>query len=75
MRADNSSRLAEAARRRRLDCIARAHAVLDDLERDGGPVTIAAVASRAGVSRTFLYDSAQAELMQRLRAIAAAQPG
>jgi hypothetical protein len=74
MRADNSSHLAEAAQRRRLGCIARVHAVLDNLERDGGSVTIAGVASRAGVSRTFLYDDAQAVLMQRLRAIAAAQP-
>lgn len=75
MRADNSSHLAEAAHRRRLDCTARVHAVLDSLERDGGAVTIAGVASRAGVSRTFLYDDAQTALMQRLRAIAAAQPG
>jgi hypothetical protein len=74
MRADNSSHLIEAAQRRRLGCIARVHAVLDDLERDGGAVTIAGVASRAGVSRTFLYDDAQAALLARLRAIAAAQP-
>lgn len=47
---------------------------LDDLERDGGPVTIAGVAARAKVSRTFPYDDAQAPLLERLRAVANAQP-
>ncbi len=74
MRADNSPHLIAAAQQRRLDCTARVHAVLDDLERDGGPATVAGVASRAGVSRTFLYDNAQTPLMERLRAITAAQP-
>jgi hypothetical protein len=44
------------------------------MERGGGPVTIAGVAARAKVSRTFLYDDAQAPLLERLRAIANAQP-
>jgi hypothetical protein len=57
-----------------MDCTARVHAVLDDLEREGGPATVAGVASRAGVSRTFLYDNAQASLLERLRAITTAQP-
>jgi hypothetical protein len=74
MRADNSPHLKEAAQRRRLDCIARVEAILDDLENQGGPVTVASVASRAGVSRTFLYDNAQAQLLHRLRTIATAQP-
>jgi hypothetical protein len=74
MRADNSPHLIAAAQQRRLDCTARVHAVLDDLERDGGPATVAGAASRAGVSRTFLYDNAQAPLLERLRTIAAAQP-
>jgi hypothetical protein len=44
------------------------------MERDGGPVTIAGIAARAKVSRTFLYDGAQAPLLERLRAIANTQP-
>lgn len=58
----------------RRDCIARVHAVLDDLEHHGGPISIAGVASRAGVSRTFLYDDGQAPLLERLRILAAKQP-
>lgn len=74
MRADNSAHLAEAAQQRRLDCIERVQAVLNSLERDGGPVTVAGVASRAGVSRTFLYDHAQTALLTRLRNLASGQP-
>lgn len=74
MRADNSSHLIEAAQRRRLLCLARVHTVLDSLECDGGPVTIAGVAAQAKVSRTFLYDTAQAPLLKRLHALAAARP-
>ncbi|MFE7509996.1 DUF6262 family protein [Streptomyces sp. NPDC057540] len=69
MRADNSTHLAEAARQRRLDCIARVQAALDSLERDGGSVTVAGVASR-----TFLYDDAQSALLARPRALAGRQP-
>ncbi|TFV29916.1 transposase [Streptomyces sp. T1317-0309] len=74
MRADNSAHLAEAAQQRRLACIERVHAVLDALERDGGAVTVAGVAARAGVSRTFLYDAVQAPLLARLRGLADKQP-
>ncbi|MFD9504432.1 DUF6262 family protein [Streptomyces sp. NPDC060035] len=74
MRADNSAHLAEAAQQRRLDCIERVQAVLNSLKRDGGPVTVAGIASRAGVSRTFLYDDAQALLLARLRDLASKQP-
>ncbi|MET7696455.1 DUF6262 family protein [Streptomyces sp. NPDC005485] len=74
MRADKSAHLAEAAQQRRLDCIERVQAVLNSLERDGGPVTVAGVASRAGVSRTFLYDDAQTDLLTRLRNLASGQP-
>ncbi|MFG2834262.1 hypothetical protein ACGFYE_04615 [Streptomyces zaomyceticus] len=59
MRADKSTHLAEAAPRRLLDCVARVQATLDSLERDGRPVTVDGVASRAGASRTFRYDDAQ----------------
>ncbi|MCX4552900.1 DUF6262 family protein [Streptomyces sp. NBC_01267] len=74
MRADNSDHLVEAAQQRRLDCIERVNCVLDSLEHDGGPVTVSGVASRAGVSRTFLYDDAQATLLARLRGLASRQP-
>ena len=47
MRADNSCHLAEAAQQRRFQCITRVRTALDDMERDGGPVTIAGVAARA----------------------------
>ncbi|MFD7288538.1 DUF6262 family protein [Streptomyces sp. NPDC059863] len=57
-----------------MDCIERVTAVLNSLERDGGPVTVAGVASRAGVSRTFLYDDAQTVLLTRLRNLASGQP-
>ncbi|MEU5811524.1 DUF6262 family protein [Streptomyces sp. NPDC047718] len=60
--------------RRRLDCIERVQAVLGALERDGGAVTVAGVAARAGVSRTFLYDDAQAPLLAKLRELANKQP-
>jgi hypothetical protein len=39
-----------------------------------GAVTVAGVAARAGVSRTFLYDTAQAPLLTRLRGLADKQP-
>ncbi|CAL9636390.1 hypothetical protein SUDANB120_06218 (plasmid) [Streptomyces sp. enrichment culture] len=74
MRADSSSHLAEAAQQRRLDCIERVQAVLRALERDGGAVTIVGVAARAGVSRTFLSDDAQAPLLAKLRGLATKQP-
>lgn len=74
MRADNSSHLAESAQQRHLACNERVQAVLEVLERDGGTVTVAGVAARAGVSRTFLYDDAQATLLARLRDLASRHP-
>lgn len=71
MRADNSHHLVVAARQRRTDSLTRVQAVLDDLERHGGPASVTSVAARAGVSRTFLYDPAQEHLLARLREIAA----
>jgi hypothetical protein len=43
-------------------------------EVDGGPITVAGVASQAGVSRTFLYDDAQTDLLTRPRNLAGGQP-
>lgn len=74
MRADNRHHLTAAAVRRHAECTARVHAVLDDLERSHGHASVAAVAAAAGVSRTFLYDPAQHDLLARLRTIAAGRP-
>lgn len=49
------SHLADAATRRASDAEARAHRGLAELERAGEPITFAAVARRAHVSRQFLY--------------------
>src|SRR5271166_2756736 len=46
----------------------------DTRNATGDPARDAGDASRAGVSRTFLYDDAQAPLLERLRAITTAQP-
>jgi hypothetical protein len=64
MRADNSPHLAEAARRRSEQTTARARQALADMQHSGQPVTIAAVAARAGISRSWLYT--QAELRQQI---------
>ncbi|WP_199565799.1 DUF6262 family protein [Spongiactinospora rosea] len=74
MPADNSHHLIEAARQRHLACIARVHHILDNLERNGGKITVAGVAAQAGVSRTFLYHPDQADLLKRLRDLAEQQP-
>jgi hypothetical protein len=86
MRASNSHHLTDAAARRHAECTARVHAVLDELElkleleleleleRGAGRVSVAAVANAAGVSRTFLYDLAQYELLARLRTMATNKP-
>jgi 7-keto-8-aminopelargonate synthetase-like enzyme len=67
VRADNSRHLIEAARRRREQTLARAHHALQQLEASGQPVTIAAVAAHAGVSRAWLY--AETDLRTRIHAL------
>jgi hypothetical protein len=74
MRADNAHHLVAAAKRRRVACTIRVNAVIEDLKSRGGPMSVATVAAQAGVSRTFLYDPAQSELLARLRAVVADQP-
>jgi chromosome segregation ATPase len=50
-----------AARRRRSQAaVQRVHDALTDLRRDNGKLTVASVARRANVSRTFIYDNPQA---------------
>jgi hypothetical protein len=65
---DPAAPLAEAAARRHELTRAKAIQALRELDRAGTPVTFAAVASAAGISRSWLY--AQADIrsqVQRLR--------
>ncbi len=65
---DPAAPLAEAAARRHEFTRAKAIQALRELDRAGAPVTFAAVASAAGISRSWLY--AQADIrsqIQRLR--------
>jgi hypothetical protein len=69
MRADNSRHIIEAARRRSEYTRAKAIQALRILDDSGQPVTFGALATRAGVSRSWLY--AQEDLraeVERLRA-------
>jgi hypothetical protein len=68
MRADNSRFLLNAAARRRADTAQRAAAAVRRLDTAGQPVTFAAVADAAGVSRSWLYrDQATRAEIERLR--------
>jgi hypothetical protein len=55
-RADNTHHLVQAAAARHDRSLSRVRAAIDALERDGQPLTFAAVARVAGVSRSWLYD-------------------
>jgi hypothetical protein len=55
MAAEQASRLAEHARARHEQTLQRAQDALAALARNGEPVTIARLASEAGVSRTWIY--------------------
>ena len=54
-RADNTHHLAIAAAARHGATASRARRAIDALDRAGTPITIAAVARAAGVSRSWLY--------------------
>ncbi len=58
MRADNTGRLIDAARHRSELTRAKAIRALRELDHAGTPVTFAAVAAAAGVSRSWLYAQA-----------------
>jgi hypothetical protein len=60
-RADNTLHLRRAAADRRDAATRRTIAAIDEFDRIGASVTIAGVASEAGVSRSWLYD--QPELL------------
>lgn len=65
--------LADAAAQRTLDAEQRVRGALRELDREGAAVTFAAVATRARVSRVFLYQ--HAELRAQIEALRAAQAG
>ncbi len=58
MRADNSKHLLAAARQRSEDTRGRACQAIDQLQRDGESISFATVATAAGVSRNWLYTTA-----------------
>ncbi|MER5532925.1 DUF6262 family protein [Streptomyces mirabilis] len=65
-----STAAALAARRRKTEAaLARVHQAIARLRREKAQVSVAAVACRADVSRTFLYDNAEART-----AVAAVMP-
>lgn len=69
MRADNSAVIVAAAHARRDATVSRAREALRHLDDTGRPITFAAVADAASVSRAWLYSDAtmRAEI-ERLRA-------
>ena len=54
-RADNSAFLAQANARRHQAALSAAHHAIQQLQRQGRPVTFSTVAQSAGVSRGWLY--------------------
>ncbi len=56
MPTDNSHHLIAAARRRRMDTLARARRTLHELGETGKRFTVTDIAARAGVSRAWLYN-------------------
>lgn len=76
MRRDPADPLAEAAARRHERTRSKAIQALRELDREGSPVTFAAVASAAGVSRSWLYTQPDIrDQIQRLRGTARTAPG
>ena len=72
-RPDNTSHLLRAAAARHDRTIRRARDAIGELGRSGGPVTVAAVARTAGVSRGWLYN--QSELRQAITRLRQDRPG
>jgi hypothetical protein len=67
-RADNSAFLAQANARRHQAALTAARHAIQQLQREGKPISYAAVAHAAGVSRTWLYrDDQIKDLISRLR--------
>jgi Family of unknown function (DUF6262) len=75
VRADNTGPLIDSARNRHELTRAKAIRALRELDHAGTPVTFAAAAAAAGVSRSWLYAQADIrEQITRLRAAAAPAP-
>lgn len=72
MIADNSHHLVAAAAQRHERTLRQAQSALDDAERTGDPLTVAALAAHAHVSRSWLYT--QPEILARLRQLADRRP-
>ncbi|MBS2531977.1 hypothetical protein KGQ20_04260 [Catenulispora sp. NF23] len=64
---DNSRYLKADAAARHLDCVARVMEAIEAAKRDGAPFTVSGIARQAGVSRTFLHDPAQRDLLDCIR--------
>jgi hypothetical protein len=68
-RADNTRYLIQAAAARRQNARHKASQAIERLHQQGEPITFAAIAAAAGVSRTWLYRQDDLrELIGRLRA-------
>jgi Family of unknown function (DUF6262) len=75
MRPDPAAPLAEAAARRHELTRSKAIQTLRELDRAGRPVTFSAIASAAGISRSWLYTQPDIrEQIQRLRGIRDGKP-
>lgn len=69
-RADNSAFLTQASARRHQAALLAAHHALEQLQRQGQPVSFSTVAQSAGVSRGWLYRQDQIrDLISRQRAL------
>ena len=69
-RADNSAFLAQANDRRHQAALSAAHHAIEQLQRQGRPVTFSTVAQSAGVSRGWLYSQNQIrDLISRQQAL------
>jgi len=67
-RADNTRYLLQAAVARRQNARHKASQAIERLDQQGEPITFAAIAAAAGVSRTWLYRQDDLrELIRRLR--------
>jgi hypothetical protein len=73
MPADPAHRLAQHARQRHERTLQRAHEELAALADSGDPITIARLATQAGVSRSWIYT--QPELRERIEQLQKAAPG
>ncbi len=76
MRADNTRHIVAAAQHRHEYTRAKAIQALREAEKSGTPVTFDAVATAAGVSRSWLYTQPDLRAeVERLRAVSQRAPG